>query len=68
MACIPASWHKANQYQDTNVAFTFLDVAGKKYYTTNGFWHGKWLTESNYDDFTTVIYALKTFFIQFLQR
>ena len=53
---------KRNQYQDTNVAFTFLDVAGKKYYTTNGFWHGKWLTESNYDDFTTVIPGAENIF------
>ncbi len=51
-----------SQYQDTNVFFTFLDVDGKRSYATNGLWHGKMLSETNYDDFTMVIPGAENIF------
>ena len=51
-----------NQYQDTNIFFTFLDVDGERSYATNGIWHGKVLSETNYNDFTMVIPGAENIF------
>jgi hypothetical protein len=53
---------KWNEYEQTNVVFSFLDINWKRTFSTNGFWHGKSTTLTNLDDLAMVIPGAENIF------
>jgi hypothetical protein len=53
---------KIGQYKQTNVAFSFIDINGKRIGATNGFWRGKPTILTNTDDFAMTIPGAENIF------